>query len=352
MNSQATLFADMAAPEREQLQAKNEVRYLPLACRTILNPCNTCRMPNAVTMNPYRGCEFGCAYCYARYTHEFMELPWDEFEKRIFVKTQAADVLLRTLDVEKLRGKHLAIGSATDPYQPAESRYLITRRLLEVFAQVGGLTISLTTKSALVKRDLDLFKKISERNDFRINISLISLNRDLLRALEPKASAPDARLAALKRISDAGVRAGVLLMPIIPGLTDAPRTLEAVVRAAAANGALYVHARVLFLRESARRAFYAFLQQSDPQLLRRYRSIYGKRTYTAEEYQKRLLCQVKELRERYGLRQRESEFESPEALVQTGYLFDNPGECAPPRAERAGAAAGNRRNCEIRDDDS
>ena len=157
---QASLFADLHH-ESPPLVEQDSVRYLPLIAKTVLNSCNTWRMPNAVTINPYRGCEFGCAYCYARYTHEFMDLPWEDFERRIFVKTNAPGVLLRTLDVEKLRGKHVAIGSATDPYQPAESRFGVTRRLLEVFAQVRGLSLSITTKSALVRRDVDLFKRIA-----------------------------------------------------------------------------------------------------------------------------------------------------------------------------------------------
>ncbi len=319
---QATLFQDLSSAP-EPLREKKDVQYLPLAAKSILNSCNTCRMPNAVTINPYRGCEFGCSYCYARYTHEFMDLPWEDFEKRIFVKTSAPAILLRTLDVEKLRRKHIAIGSATDPYQPAESRFQITRRLLEVFAQVRGLTISLTTKSALVKRDIDLFQRVGERNDFRVNISLISLNSSLLRALEPKSATPEARLAALKSITDAGVQGGVLLMPVIPGMTDSERTLESVVRAAALHGAQYVHARVLFLRDSARKSFCQFLKRTAPRLVGRYSRIYGKRVYTADVYQREILSKVKKLKEKYNLEEQDSEFEAFEVIEQTGSLFEN-----------------------------
>ncbi|RPI25515.1 MAG: radical SAM protein [Acidobacteria bacterium] len=330
---QATLFQEMSL-KPEPLREKNDVQYFHLAAKTILNSCNTCRMPNAVTLNPYRGCEFGCAYCYARYTHEFMELPWGDFERRIFVKTAAPGILLRTLDVEKLRGKHVAIGSATDPYQPAESRFHLTRRLLEVFAQVRGLSISLTTKSALVKRDIDLFLKIGERNDFRVNVSLISLNAALLRALEPKSSTPEARLGALKSITEAGVPAGVLLMPIIPALTDSERTLESVIRAAAAHGAQYVHGRVLFLKDSAKRSFYEFLKRTTPHLHSRYSRIYGKRIYTSDEYQREILSKVKRLKEKYNLNQRDKEFEPYEVVDHTGNLFEN--QCDRTRPTAAG----------------
>ena len=319
---QALLFDDLVA-RPEPLREKKDVQYLPLVAKTILNSCNTCRMPNAVTLNPYRGCEFGCAYCYARYTHEFMELPWEHFERRIFIKNTAPEILLRTLDVKKLRGKHVAIGSATDPYQPAEARFLVTRRLLEIFAQVRGLTITVTTKSALVKRDIDLFRRVAEQNDFRINISLISLNTPLLRALEPKSSTPEARLLALKSLTEAGVRAGILLMPIIPGLTDSDRTLESVVRAAAAHGAGYVHGRVLFLRDSAKKSFYEFLKRSTPGLHARYSRIYGRRGYISDEYQREVLSKVKKLKEKYNLSNGDAEVSPYEMVDQTGNLFEN-----------------------------
>lgn len=319
---QALLFDDAEAGP-EPLREKKDVQYLPLAAKSILNSCNTCRMPNAVTLNPYRGCEFGCAYCYARYTHEFIALPWEDFEKRIFIKTTAPEILLRTLDVEKLRGKHVAIGSATDPYQPAEARFFLTRRLLEVFAQVRGLKITLTTKSALVKRDIEWFKRVGEHNDFRVNVSLISLNSSLLRALEPKSSNPEARLSALKSMTTAGVRAGVLLMPIIPGLTDSERTLESVVRAAAGHGAAYIHGRILFLRDSARKSFYEFLKRSAPGLFDRYRRIYGRRVYASEQYQREILSKVKRLAEKYNLNHDNAGDVPYEVVDRTGNLFEN-----------------------------
>jgi len=252
-----------------------------------------------------------------------MELPWEDFERRIFVKTTAPEILLRTLDVNKLRRKHVAIGSATDPYQPAEARFFLTRRILEVFAQVRGLTITLTTKSALVKRDIELFKRVGEQNDFRVNISLISLNSQLLRTVEPKSSTAEARLLALQAITEAGVRAGILLMPIIPGLTDSERTLESVVRAAAAHGARYVHGRVLFLKDSAKKSFYEYLMRTAPDLHARYSRIYGRRAYTSDEYQREILSKVKKLKEKYNLNPVDAEMEPYEVVDQTGNLFEN-----------------------------
>jgi DNA repair photolyase len=337
--AQATLFSDLP-PDATPLGEREAVRYLPLAAKTVLNLCDTCHMPNAVTLNPYRGCEFGCAYCYARYTHQFMDLPWNEFERRIYVKTNAPQVLLRTLDAQKLRGKRVIIGSATDPYQPAEAKFRVTRRLLEVFAQVRGLSISVTTKSALVKRDLDLFRRISEHNDFRVSVSLISLNRRLLRALEPKASTPEARLGAIEAIAGAGVRAGLLIMPVIPGLTDSARMLESVIRAAAARGAAYVHARALFLRDSARRSYFAFLRRESPRLFRRAARIYDRRVYTSDECQRRLFAQVAELKRRYGFDDVQSEFEPCRVVEPSRSLFE-----ARSGSRRADRRAGER--CEL-----
>ncbi len=281
------------------LKKKNEVEHLELACKTVLNYCDTYRMPDTFTINPYRGCEFGCAYCYARYTHEFMQLDWQEFEKKVFVKSQAAEVLLRTLDQKKIRGRHIAIGTATDPYQPAEVRFQVTRRLLEVFSQVQGLSLSVTTKSSLVRRDIPLFKKIARNNDFRVNMSLISLDHRLLARLEPKASRPEARLEALSELTSEGVCAGLFIMPVLPGLTDSPGNLEALIRSARRHGAHYVSANVLFLRESAKKIFYQFLQRSEPDLHRRYRRIYGANSYLSKGYKRRISKLVKTLPFRY-----------------------------------------------------
>jgi DNA repair photolyase len=317
------LFADWAVPQTP-LKEKKEVQHFELLCKSILNYTNTCRMPDTYTLNPYRGCEFGCVYCYARYTHEFMELEWDEFEKKIFVKRGAARTLLRTLDATRLRGRHIAIGTATDPYQPAEVTFQVTRQLLEVFAQVRGMSLSVTTKSALVRRDIDLFQKIAVANDFAVNISLISLDGKLLRALEPKASSPTARLRAVRALSEAGIRVGVLMMPILPGLTDSAGNLEGVVRLAKRSGASFLHLRVLFLRESAKQVFYRFLQGQHPKLYGRYLGEFGKRVYAEEEYQRQVTGLVEELKKKHGF-PREPADSSVDPYAFQGSLWPDPG---------------------------
>src|SRR5438105_14891822 len=168
----------------------HQVEYFTLTARSILNRCTSRRMPFTWTINPYRGCEFGCKYCYARYTHEFMEMRDSlEFEQKIYVKQQAAWLLRQ--DLKKVKhGESIALGTATDPYQPAERRYGITRAILEEFAQHKGFELGLVTKSNLVLRDLEVLKRIAENNLLSIHITVTTTNADLARVLEPRAPRP------------------------------------------------------------------------------------------------------------------------------------------------------------------
>src|SRR5579885_2324893 len=184
-----------------------QVEFVEMPVKQILNRYTSPGMPFRWTINPYRGCEFGCVYCYARYTHEFLELrdPLD-FEQRIFVKRRAGAVLQRTLSRTPVGSDQIALGTATDPYQPAERKFQLTRSILEVFAQAGGLNLSITTKSALISRDLDLLQEINHRSRLSVNFSLITLNRRLQRMLEPRAPRPSLRLKAIATLADAGIR--------------------------------------------------------------------------------------------------------------------------------------------------
>ncbi|HEY4580377.1 MAG TPA: radical SAM protein, partial [Candidatus Acidoferrales bacterium] len=190
-------------------RSKCDTEYFLLPVRSILNRCDSGRVPFAWTVNPYRGCEFGCRYCYARYTHEFMDLPGSDFEKKIFVKQNAAAIFNRDIDqhAASLTAESVAIGTATDPYQPAEREFGVTRALLERLAERSGISLSITTKSNLITRDLDLLRRIAEKNDLSINITVTTLRPRLARLLEPRAPRPDLRLAALRTLREAGIAA-------------------------------------------------------------------------------------------------------------------------------------------------
>ena len=283
------------------IEPQRDVTFLDLPVRQILNRCQNPLMPFRWTINPYRGCEFGCVYCYARYTHEFLEMrdPMD-FERRIFVKRAAAETLQRTLGRMPIGSDAIALGTATDPYQPAERRFGLTRAILEVFASIGGLDLSITTKSALIVRDLELLRRINERSRLSVNFSLITLSRRLQRILEPRAPRPALRLQALATLAGIGIRCNVLMMPMIPGLTDSPRSIESVIRSAREVGASGVWWRSLFLKPAAARRFIPFIEQEFPELTARISDFYGRSTYAPRAYDEYLGPIFDRLRRRYG----------------------------------------------------
>jgi DNA repair photolyase len=262
-------------------------------------------MPFTWTINPYRGCEFGCRYCYARYTHEFMEMrDGMEFEQKIYVKQHAADLLRYELRRVK-PGESIALGTATDPYQPAEKRYQVTRGILEEFARHRGFELGIVTKSNLVTRDLDLLQEVAKANKISVHVTITTLDTDLARILEPRAPRPDLRLDAVRTLSNAGLRVGLSCSPVVPGITDSPKDLEALVRAAAEAGADYVFANPLFLKPCSAAVFLPFLDQHFPHLAENYRQRYQDRAFLPPAYGKRLGQLVTHFREKYKLGRRE-----------------------------------------------
>jgi DNA repair photolyase len=290
------------ASEGESLREGHNVEYFTLSAKSLLNRCVSGRaMPFSWTINPYRGCEFACKYCYARYTHEFMEMrDGVDFERKIYVKQHAANLLRQ--DVRRVKpGEAIALGTATDPYQPAERRYEVTRAILEEFARHRGYELGIVTKSNLIVRDVDLLQRVAEANKLSVHITITTLNVELARILEPRAPRPDLRLEAVHILGKAGLRVGVSCSPVLPGITDAPADLEAVVRAAAEAGADHFFANPLFLKPCSAAVFLPFLEQNFPALVENYRQRYEGRSFLPQAYGKRLSELIKHFREKYKI---------------------------------------------------
>jgi DNA repair photolyase len=305
-------------------------KFIRLPVRSVLNNPASTRM-GFWSINPYVGCEFGCTYCYARDTHRWtMEraerrnegttggnegstesslvpsfphssLPPEEaFEKEILVKSEVAEVLARTLKPAQVAGHTLVIGTATDPYQPAERQFRLTRRILEVLRSYHGLSIGIITKSPLITRDLDLLQALSQRHEVSINISLATADRRLARRLELRSPIPEARLRALRRLTEGGVYAGLLVAPIIPGVTDDWAGLARLIEAAKEAGARYVVGSALRLGPAARHRFLPLLEQEFPELAGRYRRHYAGKDHVSQSYQDALSRRLRALQQAFG----------------------------------------------------
>lgn len=286
----------------ESLSEGHDVEYFTLPAKSLLNRCSAGeRMPFTWTINPYRGCEFACKYCYARYTHEFMEMREGiDFERKIFAKQQSSWLLRR--DLEKVRpGEEIAIGTATDPYQPAERRYEITRSIMEELSLHSGLSIGVVTKSQLVLRDIDVIKAILARNDIVIHLTVTTTNVELARLLEPRAPRPDLRLDAVKKLNEAGIPAAIICAPVLPGITDSPLELEKLTRAAVKAGARYLYANPLFLKPCSAKMFLPFVKEYFPHLYDGYETRYKNDAYVSSAYRKRISGIMDKLAHKYGL---------------------------------------------------
>lgn len=288
-----------------QIGRGHEVEFRSLSVRSLLNKSVSRRgLWFSRSINPYRGCEFACRYCYARYTHEFMELRNPEdFERKIFIKQNAAWLLQQELrDLHP--GEEIAIGTATDPYQPIERKAKITRSLLEVFAGRRGLRIGIVTKSSLIARDIDLLEKIAERNELVIHLTITTPDAALARILEPRAPRPDLRLKTVAKLRKAGLRAGILCSPLLPGLTDTLPALDAMARRAKSVDASFFSAEPLFLKPCSRETYLAFVREHFPALESLYRFRFDGRDFVAAGYRKRIEELVEQVRRKHGLGRR------------------------------------------------
>jgi DNA repair photolyase len=326
---QPAIFPDRLTkrPVLPVLDDQSDIRYFGTRAKTVLNRPEATGM-DFWSINPYIGCALGCAYCYARFAHGYAferaavanpdridinrdyrgMVPWLAFERRILVKENAAEALRKTLRQGSQRhaglisGETIVIGTATDPYQPAERRFRITRSILEVLAEHPGLRIRIISKSPLVTRDVDVMRRIVRHSSLHVHISLISTDRELARKIEPRAPTPDARLRAIRRLREAGIDVGVNVMPILPGITDAPEQLDHLVREIAATNATHISASALHLQASARHRFFPFVAQEFPELLDRYQATYGHSRFAGDSYREGLRRAMTRLCARHGVR--------------------------------------------------
>ena len=269
-------------------------------CKTLLNRIDAPNFPFRWTLNPYRGCRHACRYCYARPTHEFLGLDGGrEFEQRVFAKVNAPEVLRQELRRPKWRRESIAIGTATDPYEPAESQYKLTRRILQVLREFEN-PVSITTKGVLVRRDTDVLKDLGEVADVRVTFSIGTINQEDWKRTEPGAPNPLARLEAMQYLVENGIQAGVMMAPLLPGISDSYESINATVEAAAAHKAQYLGANLLFLKPGSKEWFMPMLREAYPRLVPGYSSLY-QGTYTPREYSQKVLGVVDEVRRKWGL---------------------------------------------------
>jgi len=337
-------IARMAA-EAEVTDDGHLIEFRAMKVRSLLNRTVSKRMRwMAYSINPYRGCEFGCRYCYARYTHEFLapKMEWqgwerdgdgavgaasglddveqsgpapglagekldlrdpEAFERRIFIKQNAAWLLeqeLKKVDP----AEEIAIGTETDPYQPIERRARVTRSILEVFARRMGHRIGIVTKSKLIERDIDLLQEIGRRNRLVVHLTITTADAGLARILEPRAPRPDLRFAAVRRLREAGIKTGILCSPLLPGITDTASALDRMARQAAAAGANFFSAQPLFLKPCSRPTYLSFIREHFPALQADHAARFGDRDFAAPRYRRELAKMVETACRRYGLGRR------------------------------------------------
>jgi DNA repair photolyase len=307
------------AAEAKRTDEGHLIEFKAMEVRSILNKSVSKRQLSlAHSINPYRGCEFACRYCYARYTHEFMapkesaepgaiDLRNPEaFERLIFMKQNAAWLLeqeLRKMDP----AEEIALGTATDPYQPIERRARITRSLLEVFARHSGYRLGIISKSRLITRDIDLLTRIAERNTLVLHTTITTTDAALARLLEPRAPRPDLRFEAVRKLRTAGLTAGILCSPLLPGITDSEAAIAAVAKQAAEVGASFFAAGPLFLKPCSKATYFDFVDRHFPELKKDYEERFAKNDFATEPYRREMADRVARVRRKYGLAGRSSD---------------------------------------------
>ena len=334
------------------LGEQKDIRYFAATPRNVLNNPMATGM-GFWSINPYVGCAFGCAYCYARYAHRYAAErlataaqhnsgdalptddlpPWLAFERRIMVKREAPALvrreIARSATLEALRRERVVIGTATDPYQPAERHFRVTRGVLEVLAEQRNIGVTIITKSPLVTRDVDLLKRINERSRLSVHVSLITVDRELARRLEPRAPTPEARLRGIARLRANGIEVGVNAMPVLPGITDSPAMIDALVQSVKSADASYIGACALRLQATARERYLPFIAAEFPALAEKYRRAYANGYQVSERYRDGLRARFARVCARYGVafgRQ----YEPDEGAASAGDTGESPLQLALP----------------------
>jgi DNA repair photolyase len=274
-----------------EVQAKSVVNRVPEASR----------MPFRWTINPYRGCQHACVYCFARNSHTYLDFDAGaDFNTRVVVKVNAPELVRKKMAARGWQGEHIAMGTNVDCYQRAEGRYQLMPGIIGALKDAAN-PFSILTKGTLILRDIELLAEAAEITDVGLNVSVGFIDKDLWRSVEPGTPAPGRRLEACAALNERGLRCGVLMGPVVPFLSDSPAQLDEAVRQIAAAGATHVMPIVLHLRPGTRDWFFGWLRAQHPGLVDRYLELYGRSAYAPKAYQARIAGQVRELADKHGI---------------------------------------------------
>jgi len=294
-HAQSALF-DESIFEREPGRGEfRGLEFLHVRAKRIINDLGGTPYGFRYTINAYRGCSHACIFCFARPTHAYLDLNiGDDFDRKIVVKVNAVERVRAELHPRKWAGDAIAMGTNTDPYQRCEGKYRLTQGIIEALSERAN-PFSILTKSTLMLRDLDLLVEASKRADVRVNFSIGTLDETVWRTTEPGTPHPRQRVKAVEALNNAGVRCGVLMAPILPGLSDQPEALEGVVRACKEAGAVSISPVLLHLGNGTKDVFYERLAESRPDLLPMYRRMYGSRKYAPKADRERITALVNKM---------------------------------------------------------
>lgn len=274
-----------------EVHAKSVVNRVPEASR----------MPFRWTINPYRGCQHGCCYCFARNTHTYLDLDTGmDFDTKVVVKVNAPELVRKKMASRNWAGEHIAMGTNVDCYQRAEGRYQLMPGIIRALKDAAN-PFSILTKGTLILRDIDLLAEAAEITDVGLNVSVGFIDKDLWRSVEPGTPAPGRRLEACTALNERGLRCGVLMGPVVPFLSDSPAQLDEAVRQIAATGASHVMPIVLHLRPGTRDWFFSWLRAEHPELVSRFLQLYGQGANAPQAYRDRITGQIRELAEKHGI---------------------------------------------------